>query len=166
MLSAAAYVKIGPVSGNQWTPAPYCGLMGSKIKTAGFCLFFFFHQRELNASCCSYIWNYPISKWHLHLPFSKSATWSSAVMKLGCKACMLSAALELKDEVAKPYRSVMRRRRRNSSSSSAAAEGRVPSRPGSVARDVIEGGNGKKNNSADQEEALRMVMFLSCWGPN
>ncbi|URE38819.1 hypothetical protein MUK42_07664 [Musa troglodytarum] len=85
-------------------------------------------------------------------------------MKFGNKACVavtLGAAIELKDQVAKPYSSVLRGNL-STIGSSTAEVGRFHSTPENPTSEFRP--HDKKYLAG--EESLRTVMYLSCWGPS
>ncbi|CAL9041463.1 unnamed protein product [Musa banksii] len=88
----------------------------------------------------------------------------TVMMKFGNKACVavtLGAAIELKDQVAKPYSSAIKGNL-STIGSSTAEVGRFHSTPESPTSEFRP--HDKKHLAG--EESLRTVMYLSCWGPS
>ncbi|EHA8590441.1 hypothetical protein COCNU_scaffold018904G000020 [Cocos nucifera] len=82
-------------------------------------------------------------------------------MRLGNKACIavaLGAALELKDEVAVPNFLASKRNYWLST----AQVGLLPNIDSSPNKERVP----NKMKAMTAEESLRMVFYLSCWGPN
>lgn len=76
-------------------------------------------------------------------------------------AVSLGAALELKDQVAKPYSPALKRSL--SKVGSSANEARLLASTRNNPKTDFRTDDAKH---VAAEESLRMVMYLSCWGPN
>ncbi|URD81075.1 hypothetical protein MUK42_19114 [Musa troglodytarum] len=75
-----------------------------------------------------------------------------------CLASVLGAVLELKDEVTRPNSSALKW---NLSATGSVAQVRLhPCSIGCSTRQC------RPHNTVASEESLRMVFYLSCWGPN